>query len=94
MQFYILRIQFPSGTDAEERIQYTRITGFTLPYAYIIEMHILDVNRRMLCMVLLCPATKTLYLYIVLDWDTKEWIILNTGLEYVRVSFSYLFLRH
>ena len=83
MQFYVLRIEFPHDNDPNGRIKYTRVASLTLPYAYIIEMHILDVSRRMLCMVLLCPSSKTLCLYVVSDWDAEEVAVINTGLGYV-----------
>ena len=83
MQFYVLHIEFPPDSDPNGRIKYTRVASLTLPYAYIIEMHILDVSRRMLCMVLLCPSSKTLCLYVVSDWDAEEVAVINTGLRYV-----------
>ena len=85
MQFYILQIRFPSDDKQNGRIQYARVASLTLPYAYIIEMHILDISRRMLCMVLLCPSSKTLCLYVVFDWDQEKVAIINTGLGYVRI---------
>lgn len=91
MKFYILRIQLPSLSGSDDRIQSTHIAGFTLPYAYIIEMHILDVERRMLCLVLLCPSSQMLYLHVVFDWDTRESTTLETGFGYVRIfSLEYL----
>lgn len=87
MKFYILRIQLPSLSGSEDRIQFTHIAGFTLPYAHIIEMHILDVERRILCLVLLCPSSQMLFLYVVFDWDTREYTTLETGFGYVRIFF-------
>lgn len=86
MKFYILRIQLPSRTGSEDRVQFTYIAGFTLPYAYIIEMHFLDVERRMFCLALLYPSSRILYLHVVFDWDTRESAILETGFGYVRIS--------
>jgi hypothetical protein len=80
--FSILHVQFPTGS-AEVKMTFDSLAEFSMPLSIAIEVHILDTDRRMIAVLFLCPATDTLGVCIIFDWDTGLASMTDTGLPYV-----------
>lgn len=59
------------------------LAEFSMPLSIAIEVHILDTDRRMLAVLFLCPASDTLGVCIIFDWETGVASMTDTGLPYV-----------
>jgi len=81
IQFYVLRIQFPENNSPKE-IHFTPISKFTVPYPSIIDMYILDTEKRVICAIFL-TASKTIGVHIIFDWATEVSTFVDTGMAFV-----------
>lgn len=59
------------------------LAEFSMPLSIAIEVHILDTERRMIAVLFLCPASDTLGVCIIFDWNTGIASMTDTGLPYV-----------
>ncbi len=83
MEFYILHIRFPDENSAEPA-KFQQVADFSFSMMQTVAMYILDAVRRIVCVVCRYPETDMLGIYVVLDWNTGESNLINTGLTYVR----------
>jgi len=81
MEFYILHIRFPDENSAEPA-KFQQVADFSFSMMQTVAMYILDAVRRIVCVVCRYPETDMLGIYVVLDWNTGESNLINTGLTY------------
>ena len=82
MQFYVLHITFPEDTSTQQAV-FKDVGAFSFSMMQTVAMYILDAIKRIVCIVCRYPDSDKLGMYVILDWNTGESNLINTGLTYV-----------
>ena len=73
--------------DSRFDISFRLLVGWTIPHSHVLDLFILDLARRIVCVLFLLPQTNTVGLYAVLDWEIAPErggrVLIDTGIEYV-----------
>ncbi|THH07778.1 hypothetical protein EW145_g3152 [Phellinidium pouzarii] len=91
VSLFLIRVGIPEpGSTQELDFEETARMTLTLPFSS--EIYFLNASERMFCSVFSCSPKQTTGIWVVLDWDTEEAVMFDTGIPYsygkVRVSLS------
>ncbi|EMD33010.1 hypothetical protein CERSUDRAFT_118432 [Gelatoporia subvermispora B] len=83
MQFVLMQLQFPEshgqGTDTETPA-FSRLATFNT-LGVVMNVFLLDPATRLLSAFVWVSTTNTIGLYTLLDWDKREYVFIDTGIE-------------
>ena len=86
----VLRIGVPD-TDSSDPLLFEPCKQLTILVPFCSEVHFLDASRRMICCAFSCSDSKQMALMLILDWETEDSVMINTGIPYVRSISSLSF---
>lgn len=90
MQFVLMQLQFPEshgqGTDTETPA-FSRLATFNT-LGVVMNVFLLDPATRLLSAFVWVSTTNTIGLYTLLDWDKREYVFIDTGIECVSAPIS------
>lgn len=85
MTLMLLRIQFEEKPDeCEKAVTFQALVKFTIPHSHVLDLFILDLARRFVCVLFLTPETNTVGMYALLDWESGLNALMDTNIPYVR----------
>ncbi|KAI5116125.1 hypothetical protein M0805_004505 [Coniferiporia weirii] len=78
----LMSLTFPEEADESptSKPTFTKLSCFSFP-GHVISVYLLDPLRRLLSAYIWISTTKTLGLYVLLDWDTPAYVFINTGIS-------------
>ncbi|OCH93533.1 hypothetical protein OBBRIDRAFT_817780 [Obba rivulosa] len=85
MQFVLMQLQFPEtpsngqGKDTESPV-FSRLATFNT-IGVVMNVFLLDPATRLLSAFVWVSSTNTIGLYTLLDWDRREYVFIDTGIE-------------
>ena len=88
MEFVLMRLTFldpPSGEKSSEVPKFSCVTEFRT-MGVVMNIFLLDPSDCLLSAFVWCSSTNTIGLYALMDWTKPEYVFIDTGIEYVRVS--------
>lgn len=90
MEFVLMRLTFsdpPSGESSADKPVFSRVTEFRTT-GVVMNIFLLDPAERLLSAFVWVASSNTIGLYALLDWSRREYVFLDTGIEYVRAKPS------
>lgn len=90
MEFVLMRLTFsdpPSGESSADKPVFYRVTEFRTT-GVVMNIFLLDPAERLLSAFVWVASSNTIGLYALLDWSRREYVFLDTGIEYVRAKPS------
>ncbi|KAJ3514873.1 hypothetical protein NMY22_g14604 [Coprinellus aureogranulatus] len=84
MEFILMRLSFtdgPSGETSKVAPIFSHVTDFRTT-GVVMNVFLLDPPRRLLSAFVWVSATNTIGLFTLPDWDKREYVFLDTGIEY------------
>lgn len=75
----------PSGEKSSEVPKFSCVTEFRT-MGVVMNIFLLDPSDCLLSAFVWCSSTNTIGLYALMDWTKPEYVFIDTGIEYVRVS--------
>jgi len=88
MEFILMRLTFadgPSGESSKEPPIFSHVTDFRT-VGVVMNVFLLDPSSRLLSAFIWVPGPNTVGLYALLDWEKKEYVFIDTGIECVRLD--------
>ncbi|KAH6897966.1 hypothetical protein BKA70DRAFT_1388898 [Coprinopsis sp. MPI-PUGE-AT-0042] len=88
MEFVLMRLTFsdpPSGEPSKKPPIFSEVTDFRT-VGMVMNVFLLDPASRLLSAFIWVPGPGTIGLYTLLDWDKKEYVFIDTGIETVSSS--------
>lgn len=88
MEFVLMRLTFsdpPSGEPSQDPPIFSEVTDFRT-IGMVMNVFLLDPASRLLSAFIWVPRPGTIGLYTLLDWDKKEYVFIDTGIETVSSS--------
>ncbi|KZT03901.1 uncharacterized protein LAESUDRAFT_683058 [Laetiporus sulphureus 93-53] len=90
MEFVLMQLKFPEadgGGDAEElpTPEFSRLAMFKT-IGVVMNVFLLDPPTRLLSAFVWMSSSNTIGLYALLDWEKKEYVFIDTGIEYSVLS--------
>jgi hypothetical protein len=85
MEFILMRLTFtdgPTGETSKVAPVFSHVTDFRTT-GVVMNVFLLDPQRRLLSAFVWVSATNTIGLFTLPDWDTPEYVFLDTGIECV-----------
>jgi len=85
MDFVLMRLSFwdgPSGQSSPHPPTFSHVTEFKTT-GVVMNVFLLDPPHRLLSAFILVAPQNTIGLYVLLDWDKKEYVFVDTGIECV-----------
>lgn len=85
MEFVLMRLTFsdpPSGEPSKKPPIFSEVTDFRT-VGMVMNVFLLDPASRLLSAFIWVPGPGTIGLYTLLDWDKKEYVFIDTGIETV-----------
>lgn len=82
MQFVVMRLHFPllaPGVDTPPRPEFSALASFNT-YGAVMNVFLLDPTERVLSAFIWMSNSNTIGLYALLDWDTREYVFIDTGI--------------
>lgn len=95
MQFVLMRLTFsdgPSGESSPDPPIFSHVTEFRTT-GVVMNVFLLDPSERLLSAFIWVSTSNTIGLYALPDWDKKEYVFIDTGIECVRRSSSHSYFR-
>jgi len=80
-----LKLRIPSATDKSSEVEFELVQELVLPPTWVVLRLNADIDRRRICVLFLLPwpASNTLKILVVLDWDDNSCALLDSGLNYI-----------
>ncbi|KAF9476856.1 hypothetical protein BDN70DRAFT_907453 [Pholiota conissans] len=88
MEFVLMRLTFSDGPSGESSINppvFSRVTGFRTT-GVVMNVFLLDPSERLLSAFIWVSTSNTIGLYALPDWNKKEYVFIDTGIECVMSS--------
>jgi hypothetical protein len=88
MEFVLMRLTFsdgPSGESSPYPPVFSHVTGFQTT-GVVMNVFLLDPTERLLSAFIWVSTSNTIGLYTLPDWDKKEYVFIDTGIECVRCA--------
>lgn len=101
MEFVLMRLTFSDGPTGESSPYppiFSHVTEFRTT-GVVMNVFLLDPSERLLSAFVWVSTSNTIGLYALPDWDKKEYVFIDTGIEcvchalYVSVRRTYVHLR-
>lgn len=77
-------LHFPADDRPPEFMQIARFSTMGL----VINVFLLDPSARILAAFVYNLDTETICLYLIPDWEKREYVLINTGIACVRISHA------
>lgn len=75
----------PSGESSPYPPVFSHVTGFRTT-GVVMNVFLLDPSERLLSAFIWVSTSNTIGLYALPDWDKKEYVFIDTGIECVRCA--------
>lgn len=88
--FRLMKINFQ---EKESRVIPLNFTTIGTPFhlvGLVLNIYILDTSSRLLCALIVIPNSDNLGIYVMLDWNKKECVSIDTGMLFVNTISSVL----
>lgn len=88
MEFILMRLTFsdgPSGETSKSPPTFSRVTDFRTT-GVVMNVFLLDPQRRLLSAFVWVSATNTIGLFTLPDWDKREYVFIDTGIDCINSS--------
>jgi hypothetical protein len=85
MEFVLMRLGFSDGPSGESSAQpptFSHVTEFRTT-GVVMNVFLLDPSERLLSAFIWVSSQNTIGLYALPDWDKKEYVFIDTGIECV-----------
>jgi hypothetical protein len=85
MQFVLMRLTFsdgPSGESSPDPPIFSHVTEFRTT-GVVMNVFLLDPSERLLSAFIWVSTSNTIGLYALPDWEKKEYVFIDTGIECV-----------
>lgn len=86
MEFVLMRLTFSDGPSGESSLYppiFSHVTEFRTT-GVVMNVFLLDPSERLLSAFIWVSNSNTIGLYALPDWDKKEYVFIDTGIECVR----------
>lgn len=87
MEFVLMRLTFSDGPSGESSIHppvFSHVTGFRTT-GVVMNVFLLDPSERLLSAFIWVSTSNTIGLYALPDWNKKEYVFIDTGIECVSI---------
>ena len=91
MEFVLMRLTFsdgPSGESSPYPPIFSHVAEFRTT-GVVMNVFLLDPSERLLSAFIWVSTSNTIGLYVLPDWDKKEYVFIDTGIECVRHTFMF-----
>jgi len=91
MEFVLMRLTFSDGPSGESSPQppiFSHVTEFRTT-GVVMNVFLLDPSERLLSAFIWVSTSNTIGLYALPDWDKREYVFIDTGIECVCLQHGY-----